>query len=87
MPAPTFQYSLTQRVYDYIRDYVAEHHYGPTLREIGAGCYVAHTTVITHLAKLEAKGWITREFGKSRSIALGEYAPDYRRLHPHAVNE
>lgn len=68
---------LTLEVYRFIRDFLREHHYSPTLREIGDGCYASHTTIITHLARLEAKGWIVREIGIARSITLGERAPDY----------
>ena len=68
---------LTRDVYDYIVWYLKEHNYSPALREIGKGCSVAHTTVITHLARLEGKDWIVREYGVPRSIRLGEHAPDY----------
>lgn len=68
---------LTRTVYEYIRDYLRQERRPPTLREIGAGCYVGHTTVLTHLARLEGMGWIEREIGRARSIRLGPYAPDY----------
>lgn len=68
---------LTLRVYEYIRDYIQRTRLNPTLREIGEGVHLSHSAVITHLAYLEAKGWIVREIGVARSIRLGELAPDY----------
>lgn len=68
---------LTQAVYDYIAQYIRNERRSPTLREVGTGCHVSHTTIITHLARLEGMGWIEREYGTPRSIRLGELAPDY----------
>lgn len=68
---------FTLTVYEFIRDYLRKNHYSPTLREIGRGCYASHTTILPHLARLEARGWIVREMGKARSISLGDRAPDY----------
>jgi len=68
---------LTWRVYFFIRDYLREHRRPPTLREIGAGCYSSHTSILRHLDKLEGLGWIEREPNMPRSIRLGPRAPDY----------
>jgi repressor LexA len=65
----------TQAVFDFIREHFARHGYSPTLREIGEGCFMSHTTVLRHLDRLEGKGWITRQLGTPRSIALSPDAP------------
>jgi DNA-binding MarR family transcriptional regulator len=66
------------QIYEFIRDFIDENEFAPSLRDIASGCYMAQSTVTYRLAKLEAKGWIVREFGIARSIRLGEYAPDAR---------
>jgi DNA-binding MarR family transcriptional regulator len=68
---------LTREVYEFVRDFRRREGYSPTLREIGSACFVAHTTVLTHVARLEGMGWLTRDFLKPRSIRLGDLAPDY----------
>jgi DNA-binding MarR family transcriptional regulator len=60
----------TETIYNFIRDFIAERKISPTLREIAQGCYLAHSTVIRHLDKLEGAGRITREPSKARSIIL-----------------
>ncbi len=68
---------LTQKIYEYIRDYIQEHeNLSPTLREIAEGCHMHHTSLLRHLDKLEAKEWIIREIGRARTIRLGRNAPD-----------
>lgn len=68
---------LTVQIYRYIHDYIHEHeNLSPTLREIAQGCAMHHTSVLRHLDKLEAKEWIIREIGLSRTIRLGRQAPD-----------
>ena len=69
--------STTRDVYEFIRDYLQEEKRSPSVREIGDGCYVGHTTILTHLARLEGMGWIEREMNMARSIRLGDRAPDY----------
>lgn len=69
--------TLTQGVYDFIVGFIRDSGYSPTLREIGTGCHMAHTTVYNHLGKLEGKDWVVREYNVPRSIRLGEHAPDY----------
>ncbi len=67
----------TLRIYEFIRDFIHETRLNPTIREIGEGVHLSHSAVLSHLAHLEAKGWIVREIGVARSIRLGEFAPDY----------
>ena len=65
--------SNTHAVYDFIQQYLDEHHgYAPSIREIASGAYLAPSTVIRHLDKLEAWGLIEREPHLPRSIRLTE---------------
>lgn len=68
---------MTWQVYYYIRDFHRREGFSPSLREIGEGCYIAHTTALNHIARLEGMGWVVREVQKPRSIRLAEHAPDY----------
>lgn len=57
-------------VFDYIKDFIANRQIAPTIREIGEGCFLGHTSVYRHLDKLEGWGWIEREPGQARSIRI-----------------
>jgi repressor LexA len=61
---------LTTQVYQYICDYFDEYGFAPSLRDIGKGCYLSPSNVMGHLDKLEARGLISRELRKPRSIVL-----------------
>lgn len=61
---------LTTAVYHYIQQYIAEHGFAPSLRDIAEGCYIGRSTVLRHLDRLEAQGRIMRELGKARGIIL-----------------
>lgn len=60
-----------QRVYDFLLEFYDKHGYAPTLKEI---CQrFGHAYPISALSFLEAlqrKGYITREYRKSRSIGF-----------------
>lgn len=60
-----------QQVYDFIKSYIEEKSYGPTVREIAEAVNLSSpSTVHVHLKNLEEKGFIVRDAMKSRSIAL-----------------
>ncbi len=62
-----------QEIFDFIRDELHERGYSPTVREICRHVGVASpTSVHRHLGTLEARGYITRDALKSRSIQLTE---------------
>ena len=61
---------LTAQVYAYIRAYFDEYGFAPSLRDIGLACYLSPSNVMRHLDKLEARGLISRELRKPRSIVL-----------------
>lgn len=71
---------MTHTVYIFICNHIKTYGYGPTLREIGAACYLRHSSVLRHTDRLEGMGWIARTPGKARSIHLGENAPDVSTL-------
>jgi DNA-binding MarR family transcriptional regulator len=63
----------TRAVYDFIRAYSQAHRgFPPSIREIARGAYLAPSTVIRHLDKLEAWGLIERQPHLPRSIRLTE---------------
>ena len=66
---------MSERVYEFVCDYIAAHRRSPSLREIGRACNCSHTAIIRHLDRLEGLGWIEREPGQARSIILGERGP------------
>jgi repressor LexA len=66
--------SLTKRqkqVLDFIQEEMIRNGYPPTVREIGEALGLSSSaTVHTHLATLEAKGYLKRDGAKSRSLTL-----------------
>jgi repressor LexA len=61
----------------WIRDFIMEHDYAPTLAEIADGLGVAKPTVQQYLQALEEKGIIARQRYAHRSIEIvdADYAP------------
>ncbi len=68
--------SLTRRqkmILDYVRDFMNDHGYSPTLEEIAAHFKLASLNgVYKHLRNLESRGFIERRANQSRSISLRE---------------
>ena len=61
-----------QKVYDYIFETISRDGFAPTIRDIRSNVGIKSTsTVHAYLEKLEEKGYINREGGKSRSVRLG----------------
>ena len=42
----------------------------PSLREMADAFYMSPGTIMRYLDKMEAKGWIAREWGKARGITI-----------------
>ncbi len=61
---------LAQEVYDFICQYIEDHGYAPSIRDISKGCNMSRTNVIRYLDKLEAQSRIKRAFGVSRGISV-----------------
>lgn len=57
-------------VLHFIEDYSEKHGISPTFREIGLGCYMAHTTARRHVRKLVSFGLLLRQRHIGRSIVL-----------------
>jgi repressor LexA len=56
---------------DFIKGFISEKGYAPSVREIGQGIFLtAHSTVCALLDRLEENGYIERIAGKSRSIRI-----------------
>lgn len=68
-------------VLSFIRDYIRDHSYPPSLREIAAGLGIAgNGAVLAHLAALERKGFLRRDPGSSRGMTLLDSPPDVVRV-------
>ena len=65
---------LTKRqrqIYDYIKDFIEEQGYAPSIVEIGENFNLTSpATVHKHLQNLSQKGMIKRSWNKSRAIEL-----------------
>lgn len=62
-----------EKILEFIRDFVEEKGYAPTVRDIMRGCSISSTAVVQHhLRMLEREGYINRDPEISRSITLGE---------------
>ena len=72
--------SKEQKVYDYIFESITRDGFAPTIRDIQTNVGIKSTsTVHSYLARLEEKGYINKEGGKSRSVRLGGANPGSRR--------
>ena len=54
----------------YLCHYQRDNTFPPTLREIGSTFFMSPSTVLRYLDKMQAAGWITREWGKARGITM-----------------
>jgi len=57
-------------VFDYVCQYIEQHGYAPTTRNIAHGCQLSETAVRYNLDKLEAWGWLEREPHRARSLRI-----------------
>jgi repressor LexA len=65
--------NLTPRqleIVNFIREYVAENGYAPTMQEMADHLGVSRPTIFEHIEALEAKGALRRQATRSRSIEL-----------------
>ncbi|HYE79077.1 MAG TPA: transcriptional repressor LexA [bacterium] len=71
---------LTERqriILNFIHQYIQDHAYPPTFREIGQAINISSTKAVNdHLAVLERKGFIQREKNKSRAIHILSLPPE-----------
>lgn len=73
-----------EKILAFIRRFMAEHSYPPTIRDIVRGCGISSTSVAEYnLAILEREGYLRRHKEVSRGIELlGESVPRHIRLIP-----
>ena len=76
-PASKRRSDKQERILAFLRTYMAEHDYPPTIRDIQTGCGISSTSVVDYnLKALEAQGLIRRDREISRGIVLvGEDRP------------
>ncbi len=60
----------TRAVYEFVKSFIKEHTYPPTLREIAKACFLSTSAVTRHLERLQGEGKINRELGVARGITL-----------------
>jgi len=62
-----------QSILRFIRQFIDEHDYPPSIRQIQDGCHISSTSVVDYnLRKLEGDGYIRRDREVSRAIELLE---------------
>lgn len=72
MRAPLSQ--VEQDVYHYLLDFLSEHTFQPSVREISKQLRIPSTKSVTDvLASLERKGYLEREAGRSRGVTIVGY--------------
>ncbi len=65
-----------QRMITFVRDFLRENDYPPTIREIGHACQISSTSVVNYnLNKLKDYGLINRNLRVSRGIQLTNATP------------
>ena len=62
-----------EQVYNFIKDYITENGYSPTVREICANCGIKSTaTAYQYMNKLSERGLIRKAGNKKRAVSLGK---------------
>lgn len=70
------------KVYTFVRDYIAEHGYAPTIREIAEGANLASSSSVAYvLSCLETKGYISRISGRQAVAVAGQVMVSRKDLH------
>lgn len=65
----------TLMVFRFVRDFIRERGMAPSQREIAEATFMATTTMVIHLTRLEMRAWLYRDYNIPRSIRIGECAP------------
>lgn len=74
-PYPLENMETTQRLYCFIRAYIAENGIAPTQRRMGEACFISPGSVTRHLDRLHMWGYINRIPGAMRGITLADDPP------------
>ncbi|MGQ0650360.1 MAG: transcriptional repressor LexA [Gemmatimonadaceae bacterium] len=62
---------IERKVYHYLLDFLSEHSYQPSVREIGKRLRIPSTKTVAELLQaLEDKGYVEREPGRSRGVKI-----------------
>jgi repressor LexA len=64
------QTETVERVYAFIKAYIREHTYPPTMKEIAEGCYMSRSGVARYVDRLQGMGRISRDPSLARGITL-----------------
>ncbi len=60
-----------QKILQFLEDFISDHDYPPSIRDIQNGCDISSTSVVDYnLKRLEEKGYIRRDREVSRAIEL-----------------
>ena len=59
-----------QAILDFINDYIAEHQYPPSVREIGKHFKIYPATVQDHISAIERKGFLQKKRFQSRTLSV-----------------
>ncbi len=66
---------VEQRLYEFLLDFLAEHTFQPSVREIGRALRIPSTKTVTDIMDaLAAKGYVRRHPGRSRGVSLVGFA-------------
>lgn len=66
---------IEDELYRFLLDFLAEHTFQPSVREIGRALKIPSTKSVTDLlGSLERKGYIRKVFGRSRGVSLVGFA-------------
>ena len=68
-----------RKVYEYVKKVIESDGYAPSVRDIQNALGIKSTsTVHSYIGRLESKGYIRKEQGKSRTLRTGDDVPDTR---------
>ena len=59
-----------QAILNFINDYIAEHQYPPSVREIGKHFGIYPATVQDHISAIERKGFLQKKRFQSRTLSV-----------------
>ena len=68
-----------QAILNFIQEYLAEHQYPPSVREIGKQFGIYPATVQDHISALTRKGFLQKQRFQSRSISVASVAESARK--------
>ena len=61
-----------QAILDFIHDYIAEHQYPPSVREIGGHFGIYPATVQDHISAIQRKGFLQKKRFQSRTLSVSK---------------